>query len=357
MGVRIREKASRLYLDIIADGRRRWMSIGLTRSTDPKQDKEIMRLAEIIRSKEEARLVSGEWGLLDPIEGKRSLVEYAEELTQKTTLVHLSKSLRYIREYAGGVQIGAVTEKWLDGYRGFLLEQKTLSKTTAAHYFAALCFVFKRAMRDRIIPRNPAEGVKRIPVPEPMKVHLTVEELALLAAHPLNGELGREISRGFLFACMVGLRVSDVIALQWGDIERGSEPRLKMRQKKTEAVVGIPINKSAWTLIDDGALHHRDELVFPRLSASKTSQTQYFDTWREAVGLEKKLGWHTARHTFAVLSLEAGTDLYTVSKLLGHTDIATTQVYAKATDGMKRKAVDALPGVELGKAKAKRVKT
>jgi integrase len=354
MGVKIREKAGRLYLDVIADGRRRWISTGLTRSTDPRQDKEIIRLAEIIRSKEEARIVSGEWGLLDPIEGKRSLIEYAEELTQKTTLVHLSKSLRYLREYSGGVQIGAVTEKWLDGYRGFLLEQKTLSKTTAAHYFAAICFVFKRALRDRIIPRNPAEGVKRIPIPEPMKVYLTVEELARLAAHPLGGELGREISRGFLFACMVGLRVSDVISLQWGDIERGPEPRIKKRQKKTEAIVGVPINKSAWTLIDDGALHHHDELVFPRLSQSKTSQTQYFDTWAKSVKLEKKIGWHTARHTFAVLSLEAGTDLYTVSKLLGHTDIATTQVYAKATDSMKRKAVDALPEVELGKARVKK---
>jgi integrase len=353
MSVSIREKARRLYLDVYFKGQRKWITLDLKRSTDARQDKEIMHLAEVIRSKEEARIVSGEWGLLDPIEGKRSLVDYAEDLTKTTNLVHLSKSLPYLRRHAGALQISAVNEKWLDGYRNFLLEQPTLAKITAAHYFSAICFVLKRATRDRVITRNPADGVKRIKEPEPMKVHLTSEELTLLAAHPLGGELGREISRGFLFACNVGLRVSDIIALRWGEIERGSKPGLKRRQKKTGAIVVVPFNESAWALIDDGALHHRDELIFPRLSQSKTSQTQYFDTWTKHVGLEKKIGWHTARHTFAVRCLEAGVDLYTVSKLLGHTDIATTQVYAKATDGMKRKAVDALPKVELGKKKEK----
>jgi site-specific recombinase XerD len=55
------------------------------------------------------------------------------------------------------------------------------------------------------------------------------------------------------------------------------------------------------------------------------------------------------RHTFAVLALENGADLYTVSKLLGHTDIQTTQIYAKATDRMKRAAVENLPEIQLDK--------
>jgi len=105
----------------------------------------------------------------------------------------------------------------------------------------------------------------------------------------------------------------------------------------------------AWAIVNDRALHKPEELVFPALSQSKTSATQYFRTWTKAAGIDKKLGWHTARHTFAVLALEGGADLYTVSKLLGHTDLQTTQAYAKATDTMKRAAVDALSEIDLTK--------
>ncbi|SVC42403.1 uncharacterized protein METZ01_LOCUS295257, partial [marine metagenome] len=63
--------------------------------------------------------------------------------------------------------------------------------------------------------------------------------------------------------------------------------------------------------------------------------------------IKKHLHWHIGRHSFATLSLTQGADLYTVSKLLGHKKIATTQIYGKVIDSAKRKAVDALPQLEL----------
>ena len=82
MGVSVRINKGRYYLDISANGQRKWESLGLTVSSDPKQEKETLRLAEIIRSKREQQLVSGEWGLLDPLEGKHSLVSYCEDLAR-----------------------------------------------------------------------------------------------------------------------------------------------------------------------------------------------------------------------------------------------------------------------------------
>jgi site-specific recombinase XerD len=73
--------------------------------------------------------------------------------------------------------------------------------------------------------------------------------------------------------------------------------------------------------------------------------------WAKKAGIEKQIGWHTARHSFVVLSLESGTEIYTLSKLLGHTDVKTTQVYAVATDKMKREAVNALPVIEIASGK------
>jgi site-specific recombinase XerD len=107
----------------------------------------------------------------------------------------------------------------------------------------------------------------------------------------------------------------------------------------------------AWGIIDDKRLHGYKEPVFPALAQSKTNTNEYLKRWAKNAGIEKNIGWHTARHTFAVLSLESGAEIYTLSKLLGHTDVKTTQVYANATDKMKREAVNALPAIDIAKGK------
>lgn len=348
MGVNIRVNRNHLFLDIYYKGRRRWENLNLTLTNDEGQNKEIMRLANIARSKREQQLFSQEWGILDAVASKKRLEDYAEEIAMTINPgQHLQKALPYIREYAKGIRLEAVDEQWLEGFKAFLLSRSTIKQVTAAHYFAALCHVLRLAFQNRLIPRNPAINVKKIQEPEPIKVWLTTDELEKLASTPLNGVLGAAIRQGFLFACMVGLRISDLKSLTWGNIVRSPSPTILKQQQKTKNVVGIPINASAWTIINNSAFHKKEELIFPELSQSKTCATQYFRVWTKAAGIEKKIGWHTARHTFAVLALEGGADLYTVSKLLGHTDIQTTQVYAKATDQMKREAVDALPKIEL----------
>ncbi len=352
MSVVIRVKRNRLYLVINHQGRRHMESLKLALGPDPKTNKETMLLAEIIRGRTQNAYVSGEHGLLDPNEGKRSLVEYAEGLAAKDAPKNpLPKSLRYLREYAAGISLGAVNERWIDGYRAFLLEQEAIGKSTASKYFSALGMVLRRAVRDMIIPRNPMDAVRGISTPETVKVYLTGEELEKLAQTPLGGELGAEVKRAFLFGAFTGLRVSDLKALTWGSVDRDGK-QIAKKQEKTGRVVNIPLHGAAWALINDKAIHNREALVFPRLTQSETNTNQYIKTWVEAAGIDKSIGWHTARHTFAVLTLEGGADFYTVSKLMGHTKPQTTAVYAKATDGMKRKAVDGLPDLDLGRGRA-----
>jgi hypothetical protein len=190
--------------------------------------------------------------------------------------------------------------------------------------------------------------VKGVSVPESDKIYLTAPEVQALANAPINGELGAEIRQAFLFGCYTGLRISDLKTLAWGDIQR--DPlQINKRQEKTERKAFVPLHAVAWGIIDDKRLYGYKEPVFSALSKSKTNTNEYLKRWAKKAGIEKNIGWHT----FAVLSLESGTEIYTLSKLLGHTDVKTTQVYANATDKMKREAVNALPVIDIGRGEMK----
>ena len=70
---------------------------------------------------------------------------------------------------------------------------------------------------------------------------------------------------------------------------------------------------------------------------------KYLDEWAKAAGIDKHVTYHVSRHTHATMLLTYGADIYTVSKLLGHTRVQTTEIYAKIIDEKKQKAVDLIP--------------
>lgn len=79
----------------------------------------------------------------------------------------------------------------------------------------------------------------------------------------------------------------------------------------------------------------------------KGATNLYLEEWGNSVGLQKHMGWHLARHTFATLLLEGGADIYTVQKLLGHKEIKTTARYAKVTDHKVREAIMSFPMINI----------
>jgi site-specific recombinase XerD len=87
--------------------------------------------------------------------------------------------------------------------------------------------------------------------------------------------------------------------------------------------------------------------VFGLRSRSQTRIS--IKAWVKKAGIDKAISFHTARHTFATLSLSSGADLYTVSKLLGHRNLATTQIYAKIIDTKKSEAVAMLPKIKVSR--------
>jgi integrase len=348
MGVKIRIKRGKFYLDVYEGGKRTWEALRLTLTKDKAQNKEIMHIAEICRSKRETQLLSGAWDIQDPVASKKKLIVYLEEYTRNYASPGIARSCIYhIKKYRSGetILISQVTAKWFEGFQNYLLYDAGLSLMSAYDYSKIIRAALNKAVVENIILRNPAAGVPRLSPPETELVFLNAEELQRLADTVPENEIAIEIRRAFLFACHTGLRISDIETVTWKQIAN-NPPQIIKRQQKTKNPVYIPLSGSAQKLINDGKEHSSDEKIF-HLPRNRRGTYNYLKSWVEAAKVTKTVGWHTARRTFATLALENGVDIYTVAKLLGHTSIDQVAKYAKVTDRLRREAIAALPELKL----------
>ena len=114
-------------------------------------------------------------------------------------------------------------------------------------------------------------------------------------------------------------------------------------QQKTKEPVYVPLSENAMRWLPEQGINGRENYVFQ--FRDRSIIYDYLDKWAKAAGIEKHVTFHMSRHTCATLLLYFGADIYTVSKILGHTSIQTTQIYAKVADEMKRTAVNNIPTI------------
>ncbi|NQZ79294.1 MAG: site-specific integrase, partial [Ekhidna sp.] len=213
---------------------------------------------------------------------------------------------------------------------------KGLSQNSKYSYFNKLRAALKQAVKDGILPTNPSEGVDAFKQGEPEREFLTMEELQ--AAANTECEIP-QLKTAFIFSCLTGLRWSDINKLVWSEVQHSKENGyyIRFRQKKTKGAETLPISEQAFGLLGDRT--EPEDRVFVGLKYSAWHNLK-LQQWMVKAGITKTITFHCARHTYATLQLSAGTDIYTVSKLLGHKELKTTQVYAKIIDEKKKEAAN-----------------
>lgn len=232
--------------------------------------------------------------------------------------------------------------KLIEEFRLYLLSAKrggfktgTISPNTASTYFSVFKAVLKQAFIDGYLTIDLSAKAKSIQGRESRREYLTVEELNTLARTPFDPI----VKRAALFSALTGLRHSDIQKLKWAEIEEfNGGYRLNFTQQKTKGVEYMPISKQAYQLC--GERKDDELLVFAGLP-DPSWISKPLERWIKQAGITKHITFHCFRHTFATLQLASGTDIYTVSKLLGHTNVKTTQIYAKVVDEKKEKATEA----------------
>lgn len=352
MGVKIRIRRGIIHLVCQNGGVRTEISTGLHVTENPEQNKEIMKLAELLRSKKELLMIQGQNGFAPP-EAKSTLYDYVKKQSEQKKDSIIYKCLPYLEQFGGRqVKLTDITPGWFEDFQERIrLDSGLKSAHTQEKYCCLVRQCLKKAVRDGLIPRDPSSGIRHIPVPDSRKEFLSLEEVRKMAMTPylrkgtMPESLQMEIRKAFLFGCCTGFRISDLIQLKWTDIDYQRMEIIK-RQKKTRKMVVVPVKEATLAIIGDSA--ESTGLVFPELAKTRTTTNRYLHGWAVAAGVRKNVSWHTARHTDATLLLEYGADLYTVMRLLGHTRIQTTMQYAVVSDKKKKEAVDAIPEIITG---------
>lgn len=329
-----------LYLDIYYKGVRSYEYLRLYLSPD-KKDKEknsqTMMLAEAIAAKRLVEVRNGQYGFSSPV--AVSLRDYVQRIidTKKGSTKRRYDALNNIlQDYCrSSMLLTDITPAWFSSFIAHLGKQG-LAPNTLAVYVATLRYIINQAHREGLLPTNPIANIKGIGYEETNRTYLTIDEVRKLADTPCPNEVTK---LAFLFGCLTGLRNCDIRALTWADVhEQDGYTRIIFRQAKTHGQEYLDISAQASSLM--GGRGRDNEPVFPLMSWHAVRQ--HLKAWVKRAKISKHVTFHTSRHTFAVMMLQV-TDIYTVSKLLGHRELSTTQVYAKVLDKAKREAVDNMP--------------
>lgn len=366
--IRLRQRKTKtglisLYLDIYIDGERSYEYLKLylipekTRA-DKEKNRLTLRLAEDVRAKRMVELRNGQFGF-DSVQGGKTLfipyyIEQIEKRKKEGRAVDLWETcLKYLRGYDGrdNLTFKDITPKWLQGFKEYLKEGESirhkkrnikLSNNSLFAYFGKLKTCINTAYKKGIINKNPFLEVDSFKQTEGHRTYLTLKEIKKLTGTECRNI---EVKKAFLFSCLTGLRYSDVRKLKWSEVQKqGDFTRIIFTQKKTGGNEYLDISPQAAEIIESEATDKGSETVF-NFGATRTTVSAILKEWVKRAGINKEITFHCARHTFAVLMLDLGTDIYTVSKLLGHKDLKTTQVYAKILDKNKQAAVMKIPKI------------
>ncbi|TKC01395.1 site-specific integrase [Pedobacter cryotolerans] len=327
-----------------------------TNLNEKNHNAETKKLAESILAKRQLEIQSTSYNVHTGFKSQGSFLEYFNKLGRERresegNYGNWKSAYKHLLNFANGndVKFSDCDDDFLKGFKRFLLEAKLTKSNTRLSNNSALSYLNKvkaaltQAYNDRIITDNPGSRIKGIQQEENPREYLLHEELKKLVKTPCDVPM---LKTAFLFSCITGLRWSDINKLDWKEViysEAENQWKIHFKQKKTKGIQYHPISDEAYEML----VNDQNQLgrVFKGLKYSAWNNHKLAEwVWKDA-DIKKKITFHCARHTYATLLLTSGGDIYTVSSLLGHQNLKTTQIYAKIINPKKNETVDLIPRI------------
>ena len=326
-----------------------------------QNNKETLELAKKIRFERGQQL-------LEDVEGYRlkknreiNFLDYFQNYIEKYTKkdyrmveVALHRFKDFLNEtpeynkFAKKIKPEQITKDMVEAYTEYL--QSRSVGEGAKSIYARFKKVVKYAIEHDVMIKNPCMGVViKVDEQQLKKDVLSLEEIQLLVKTHYENE-NPNIRRAFVFCLYSGLRFCDVKDLTFANVDY-SNKLLKFEQNKTKghsasSGVVIPLNDDLLRLIGNPETpNDRDENIFKLPTYESCSKS--LKRWVKRSGINKKISWHCARHSFAVNILNNGANIKTVASLLGHSGLKHTKKYTRAIDSLKQDAINSLPKLNL----------
>ncbi|EJI87000.1 mobilizable transposon, int protein [Alishewanella aestuarii B11] len=320
-------------------------------------NKKTLELAERIQAQAIVDLANNKYHFEDEAKQQQSFIDYMQQIIEekrktdgKSNVSIWESVLIHLQRFSDGHQLSFANfdTTLLQDFRIYLTTTavtksgKKLSSNTASTYFNKVRAALNQAFHEGIIRRNPVNEVKTIKPEQNKRQYLLEDELRAAYQADCRYDV---LKRAFLFGCTTGLRWSDIHKLKWQDVFiSDGVNRITFNHKKNRKLQYLDLPKDAIKLM--GEPEAPETRVFKGLKYSTYTNVAILQ-WMLRAGITKHITFHCARHTFAVRLLTNGADIYTVSKLLGHSELKTTQIYADIIESKRKEAMESLPSLWL----------
>lgn len=305
-----------------------------------KHNEDIEDLALAIQSKRVIQIRNEEFGFIDRSKGQEDFLAYFEKECRSKHSKWLECYKHFSKFCRGQCTFNTLNVALCKGFREYLLHdvknrrtKEPLHQNSAAGYLTVFRTVLKQAYVDKMLDCNLNDyfdAIKTIPTE---KETLTQEECERLLATPCKSDV---LKRATMFAIFTGLRISDILSLEWDHIIKAPNGKwcIYKEIQKTRKWKAVPMTEEA--LYFCGERSHG--YVFKGLK--RTMAQEPFKKFIAEAGITKHITFHCLRHTFATLLHAKKIDIYTIMTLMGHSQVTTTQIYTDVADDTMWEAVE-----------------
>lgn len=330
------------------------------------QNKNTLALAEKIRFEREQAFLEDRAGYRLKKDRQTNFLAYFKEkceserftyYVRKSVVQTYNRFIRFLKEtpryskYDTFLHMETITPELVLKFAEFLRANgKGEGPNKMYHYFKRIVL---DAIEEGLMRGNPCKGISvKHDRNQVTKEVLTLDEVKTLVGTHYEGE-HKEVQRAFIFTLFTSTRWCDVKLLTYGNVD-ASTRTLRFNQKKVESrsshsAVSFPLNDDLLALIGKPSEpYDPNELIFKLPNYSTCNK--HLKRWVKEAGITKWISWHCGRHSFAVNMLDNGVNIKTVSELMGHCGITTTEKYLHVFDKQKMDAVNSLGSIGFGAA-------